>query len=505
MRTKIVAGNWKMNKDLEGTRALLKDLVAHLPQTSVAVMVAPPFVNLPEAVAQLQGVPVEVAAQNMHFADSGAYTGEISADMLMSVGVKTVILGHSERRAYFGEDDALLSKKVGKAIEKGMKVIFCFGEELADRYDKKHFEVVEKQLKNALFDLPETALALHLGTATILWRLIVDPGLDAHMEDLPLAEVVLAHAAALAALALARVILRPGRARAAAVLETGFITVAAILAFTRRPADWTLLEVGLGGRLDAVNLLDGDCTVITPVGLDHQEYLGDTREAIGYEKAGIIRRGRPLVLGDRDPPASVLDVARTLEAPVRRIGRDYELTGQGGRAMYRYDGRSLELPRPPLAGAHQFDNAATGLAAVLELLPDAIDQAGALRRGLDSVRVRGRFEQVAAAPAIWIDVGHNPLGAEVVARTLTERMPADGAGQVRCVFGMLADKDAAAVVRAMRAVVNGWYCAGLGSSRGQSGARLAAQVRAVVDPATVVRTVCTVAEALDAAWTFLQY
>ena len=146
-----------MNKDLEGTRSLLKDLVADLPQTSVAVMVAPPFVNLPEAVAQLKGVPVEVAAQNMHFADSGAYTGEVSADMLISVGVKTVILGHSERRAYFKEDDALLSKKVAQAVEKGMKVIFCFGEELADRYDKKHFEVVEKQLKNALFDLPETA------------------------------------------------------------------------------------------------------------------------------------------------------------------------------------------------------------------------------------------------------------------------------------------------------------------------------------------------------------
>ncbi len=146
-----------MNKDLDGTRSLLKDLVARLPQTSVAVVVAPPFVNLPEAVTQLEGVPVEVAAQNMHFADNGAYTGEVSADMLKAVGVGTVILGHSERRAYFKEDDALLAKKVAKAVEKGMKVIFCFGEELADRYEKKHFEVVENQLKNALFDLPETA------------------------------------------------------------------------------------------------------------------------------------------------------------------------------------------------------------------------------------------------------------------------------------------------------------------------------------------------------------
>jgi len=146
-----------MNKDLEGTRNLLSDLTAQLPDTSVAVMVAPPFVNLPTAVSQLEGVPVEVVAQNMHFADSGAFTGEVSADMLLSIGVRTVILGHSERRAYFKEDDEMLSKKVAKAIEKGMKVIFCFGEELSDRYDGKHFDVVAHQLKNALYDLPETA------------------------------------------------------------------------------------------------------------------------------------------------------------------------------------------------------------------------------------------------------------------------------------------------------------------------------------------------------------
>ncbi len=157
MRTKIVAGNWKMNMDKAGTKALLSDLVAKLPQTSTTVMVAPAFVNLPAAVEQLNGLPVEVAAQNMHYADNGAFTGEVSADMLLSIGVQTVILGHSERRAYFKEDDALLSKKVAKAIEKGMKVIFCFGEELADRYDKRHFEVVDRQLKNGLFSLPETA------------------------------------------------------------------------------------------------------------------------------------------------------------------------------------------------------------------------------------------------------------------------------------------------------------------------------------------------------------
>ena len=146
-----------MNKDAKGTAELLSDLVSALPQTSVAVMVAPPFVNLPAAVDQLRGIPVEVAAQNMHFEDSGAFTGEVSADMLLSIGVSTVIIGHSERRAYFKEDDAMLAKKVAKAIEKGMQVIFCFGEELADRKAGNHFRVVEGQLRNALFELPENA------------------------------------------------------------------------------------------------------------------------------------------------------------------------------------------------------------------------------------------------------------------------------------------------------------------------------------------------------------
>ena len=157
MRTKIVAGNWKMNKDQQGTHALISDLVANLPETNALVMVAPTFVNLESAVRQLNGQPVEVVAQNMHFEDSGAFTGEISADMLRSIGVQTVILGHSERRAYFHETDALLEKKVLKALEKDMRVIFCFGEELADRKAENHFKVVEQQLSEALFQLPEEA------------------------------------------------------------------------------------------------------------------------------------------------------------------------------------------------------------------------------------------------------------------------------------------------------------------------------------------------------------
>ncbi len=153
MRTQIVAGNWKMNKNLDETEALLSELSAKLPDTHAEVIVAPTFVNLSSAVRQLQGSVIQVAAQNMHFAESGAYTGEISAAMLQNIGVEIVILGHSERRAYFGEDDALLTQKVDAALAKNLRVIFCFGEELDDRKNENHFAVVESQLKNAIFHL----------------------------------------------------------------------------------------------------------------------------------------------------------------------------------------------------------------------------------------------------------------------------------------------------------------------------------------------------------------
>ncbi len=130
---------------------MLTELSAKLPDTDAEVMVAPAFVNLVDALRTLEGSTIEVIAQNMHFADSGAFTGEISADMLQSIQVNTVILGHSERRTYFGETDELLAKKVDTAIKKKMRVIFCFGEELKERKADKHFEVVKKQLSKALF------------------------------------------------------------------------------------------------------------------------------------------------------------------------------------------------------------------------------------------------------------------------------------------------------------------------------------------------------------------
>ncbi|WP_343485648.1 triose-phosphate isomerase [Allomuricauda sp. d1] len=157
MRTKIVAGNWKMNKTHSETESLLTELSAKRPDTTAEIIVAPTFVNLAAAREQLSDSIIQVAAQNMHFAENGAYTGEISADMLLDIGVETVILGHSERRAHFGETDDLLAKKVKTALNKNMRIIFCFGEELEDRKSGNHFSVVESQLKNALFDLAATA------------------------------------------------------------------------------------------------------------------------------------------------------------------------------------------------------------------------------------------------------------------------------------------------------------------------------------------------------------
>ena len=154
MRKKIVAGNWKMHKNAEQTEDLLNDLIAKIPtDTAATVIVAPTFINLASAVEHLQFTNIEVAAQNVHQAESGAFTGEISADMLKSVGVDIVILGHSERRAIFNETDALIANKVGTALEHDMTVIFCFGEELKDRQSKNHFNIVENQLRDGLFQI----------------------------------------------------------------------------------------------------------------------------------------------------------------------------------------------------------------------------------------------------------------------------------------------------------------------------------------------------------------
>ena len=158
MRSKIVAGNWKMHKNAEETEDLLNDLIDKLPNDKeTEIIVAPTFVNLSSAVGHLEFTNIQVAAQNMHEAESGAYTGEISASMLKSIGVNTVILGHSERRAIFHETDSIIALKVDTALKHDMRVIFCFGEELKDRQNKQHFNVVENQLRDGLFHIQKSS------------------------------------------------------------------------------------------------------------------------------------------------------------------------------------------------------------------------------------------------------------------------------------------------------------------------------------------------------------
>ncbi|HBK83373.1 MAG TPA: triose-phosphate isomerase [Flavobacterium sp.] len=153
MRKHIVAGNWKMHKNNQETIALIEEISAKKESNSTEVIVAPTFVNLLTAVEFTKNKGITVAAQNMHQAEAGAFTGEIAANMLTSIGVTTVILGHSERRAYFHETDALLASKVDTALKHDMRVIFCFGEELKDRKNNNHFNIVEYQLRDALFHL----------------------------------------------------------------------------------------------------------------------------------------------------------------------------------------------------------------------------------------------------------------------------------------------------------------------------------------------------------------
>jgi len=157
MRKKIVAGNWKMNKNIHESKELVLQLLNIYNSSKAEVIIAPPYLSLLSSIKILKNSSIEVAAQNMHYAESGAFTGEISGSMLKSIGVDTVILGHSERRAHFNETDEILAKKVDLALSKELRIIFCFGEELSDRKAGLENSVVKSQIKNVLFHLPATA------------------------------------------------------------------------------------------------------------------------------------------------------------------------------------------------------------------------------------------------------------------------------------------------------------------------------------------------------------
>jgi dihydrofolate synthase/folylpolyglutamate synthase len=276
-----------------------------------------------------------------------------------------------------------------------------------------------------------------------------------------------------------------------------FGTLAALWLFARANLDVAILEVGLGGRLDAVNIVDPDVAVVTSIDLDHTEYLGPTREAIGREKAGIFRALVPAVCADADPPASLVAHSQSLGAPLTLMGRDFGYQAQGTQWQYWGPGGARHgLPHPALRGAHQLANAATAI-ATLDLMRARLPvAAGAIRDGLTTVALQGRFQVLPGRPAVVLDVAHNPHAARVLAAA------AHGMGyfpETRAVFGMLADKDIAGVVAAMKAGCERWYVATLPGPRGASAAALADTLTAAGVPSDAIRPFDDVAGAFAAA------
>jgi dihydrofolate synthase/folylpolyglutamate synthase len=254
-----------------------------------------------------------------------------------------------------------------------------------------------------------------------------------------------------------------------------FGTLGAMLQFVDAQVDVAILEVGLGGRLDAVNVFDADAAIVTSVDLDHMDYLGDTRDQIGFEKAGIFRAGRPAICAEPYPPQGLLDQVKRLGASLLRAGQDFSAEREGDQWTYRgVDVVWPALPLPVIAGSHQLRNAAGALAALEALdarLPVGVE---AIRAGLRSARVPGRFQRLAHAPDVIADVAHNPEAARALAETLRAEPIA---GRTLAVVGMLADKDADGVFEALGEVVDAWWTCTPDSPRARGAEQLAHALR----------------------------
>jgi dihydrofolate synthase / folylpolyglutamate synthase len=276
-----------------------------------------------------------------------------------------------------------------------------------------------------------------------------------------------------------------------------FSTLAAFHVFAAARADVLILEVGLGGRLDAVNILDADVAVVTTVDIDHVQYLGSTREAIGREKAGIFRSRKQAICADRDPPRSLIEYADEIGAPLWRIGRDYTYSVEATQWRYAGPARArYGLPFPALRGAYQLDNAATAL-AVLDALRDRLPvPASAIRDGLVQVVLPGRFQVLPGRPTIVLDVAHNPHAARALAHALGSM---GFHPRTLAVFGMLEDKDIEAVVAVLRPLIDRWYIAPLPGPRGASAVRVKSALAAAGIGADAMREFENIGDAFAAA------
>lgn len=268
-----------------------------------------------------------------------------------------------------------------------------------------------------------------------------------------------------------------------------FGTLAAWEMFAAAKLDAIILEVGLGGRLDATNIYDADCAIVTTVALDHMDFLGDTREAIGFEKVGICRAGRPLICGDADPPASVVETCRLASADFLCLGRDFGYLRQQDELQqwqfWSKTGRNLGgLALPALRGDCQLSNASCVIAA-LDVLHECLPvTAQDIRRGLAEVEMAGRCQVLPGRPQIVLDVAHNPQAAAELTHSIGNM------GYARttwAVFGMMADKDIAGVVAAMQGRVDRWLPCDLSGPRAASAEQLAEIIEKVGAGETAVR------------------
>ena len=272
-----------------------------------------------------------------------------------------------------------------------------------------------------------------------------------------------------------------------------FGTLAAADIIERARVDVAVMEIGLGGRLDAVNAFEPSVSLITAIGVDHRAWLGDDRESAGREKAGIMRRAVPCVIGERSPPASVVDHARAIGTPCRILGRDYEY--ERGATHWRWWSPDREvgaLPYPSLPGNHQVDNAAACVAALDALSTHAVVSDDAMRSGVAGARIAGRLQWLDSPPRVLVDVAHNPLGAEALAAYLAAFRPRP---MRRAVCGILGDKDAGGMIRALAPEIDAWYFASLPGARGRDAGALAGEL-----PCTATSlTFDSVESALEAA------
>ena len=260
-----------------------------------------------------------------------------------------------------------------------------------------------------------------------------------------------------------------------------FGTLASLYFMQQRQPDFAILEVGLGGRLDAVNIIDADLVHLTPISLDHQAFLGNDRESIGFEKAGVLRRGVKVVLNDADPPQSVLAEIERLACQCVRIGRDYHLDQrEDSQFVWRSDDREVLLDNV-LSGAHQAHNLAGVVAGLSLLLPLDDYSAEQLRTGFHGTHIAGRLQELQSRLAcrLMVDVGHNQDAARVLAASM-KTLKQDG-GRVVVLLGMLEDKQPHLFVEALKPAVDAWWAMTLDSERGLDAAALTKRVAAQVE------------------------